>query len=126
MKLSTFLSIVAVMALLFGIGFVADPAEMLAPYGMPVDRHTAFMARFLGEELIAVGCILWLARKTTDPMARRAIVVAGVISDVIALVIALQAQLSGLVNALGWSTVVIYAVFTVAFMYYLFAAKDSD
>jgi hypothetical protein len=125
MKLSTFLSIVAVLALLFGIGLIAVPAETLAPYGIPVERYTAFMARFFGEELIAVGSILWLARKTTDPVARRALVVAGMISDLIAFVIALQAQLSGLVNTLGWSTVLLYALFTIVFACYLFAPDRS-
>ena len=83
MKLSAFLSIVAVVALVFGIGFAAVPVMTLAPYGIEASRETAFMTRFFGEELIAVGLILWLGRNSADLICQRALVLGGLISSII-------------------------------------------
>ena len=125
MKLSTFLSIVAVVAILFGFGFVAAPAEVLAQYGITADRNTVFMSRFFGGALINVGLIVWFARNIVDSLGRRSIVLAGLIGDVIGFFVALQGQMSGGVNALGWSTVLIYGLFAIGFAYFQFASKKS-
>ena len=125
MKLSTFLSIVGVVAILFGISFVAAPAEVLAQYGITADRSVAIMARFFGGALINIGLIAWFARFIVDAVGRRSIVLAGLIGDVIGFFVALQGQLNGDVNALGWSTVIIYGLFAVGFAYFQFAPKST-
>jgi|HubBroStandDraft_3_1064219.scaffolds.fasta_scaffold78733_2 hypothetical protein len=124
MKLSTFLSIVGVVAILFGIGFVAAPAEVLAQYGITADRSTAFMSRFFGGALINVGLIVWFARNIVDPLSRRSILLAGLIADVVGFFVALQGQMKGVANALGWSTVLIYGLFAIGFAYFQFAPKS--
>jgi hypothetical protein len=125
MKLSTFLAVVGVVAILFGIGFVAAPAEVLAQYGITADRYTAFMSRFFGGALINVGLIAWFARNIVDSLGRRSIVLAGLIGDVVGFFVALQGQMNGVANALGWSTVLIYASFAIGFAYFQFAPKSS-
>jgi hypothetical protein len=125
MKLSTFLSIVGVVAILFGIGFLAAPAEVLAQYGITADRTVVLMSRLFGGALINLGLLLWFARYIVDPVGRRSIVLAGLIGDVIGFFVALQAQMSGDVNALGWSTVIIYALFAIGFGCFQFAPKSN-
>jgi hypothetical protein len=125
MKLPTFLSIVAVVSILFGVGFVAAPAAVLAQYGIAPDPHTDFVARFFGAALIHVGLLVWLARHITDALGRGAIVLSGLVGMVIGFLIALNGQMNGLANALGWSTVVIYALFALGFAYFQFAPKSS-
>jgi hypothetical protein len=125
MKLSTFLSIVAVVAVLFGIAFVLAPVETLAPYGVVADRNTAIMGRFFGAALLTVGLIAWFARPITDSVGRRAILIGNLIGDVVGFIVALQGQLNGVTNALGWSTVVIYGVFALGFACFLFGARNS-
>jgi hypothetical protein len=125
MKLSTFLSIVGVVAILFGIGFVAAPAEVLTQYGITADRYTAFMSRFFGAALINVGLIAWFARNIVDSLGRRSIVLAGLIGDVVGFFVALHGQMNGVANALGWSTVLIYGLFAIGFAYFQFAPKSS-
>src|ERR1700690_4159075 len=99
MKLSTFLSIVGVVAILFGIGFVAAPAEVLAQYGITADGYTVFMSRFFGAALINVGLIVWFARNIVDSLARRSIVLASLIADIVGFLVALQGQMKGVANA---------------------------
>jgi hypothetical protein len=126
MKLSTLLSIVAVVSILFGIGFVVAPAALLAQYGTTdPDVHTIYMSRFFGSALIQVGILLWLARNIVDTLGRRAIVLSGLIGTAIGFLVSVQGQMNGLANALGWSTVVIYALFAIAFAYFQFGAKSS-
>jgi hypothetical protein len=125
MKLTTFLSIVGVVAIVFGIGFVAAPAEVLAQYGIAADRYTAFISRFFGVALINVGLVAWLARGIVDTLGRRSIVLAGLIGNVLGFLVALEGQINGLANALGWSTVLIYGLFAIGFAYFQFAPKSS-
>jgi hypothetical protein len=125
MKLSTFLSVVAVVAILFGIGFIAAPGAVLAQYGITADHYIALMARLFGTALINVGLILWLARNIVDPVGRRAIVLAGLIGDLLGFVVSLHAQMRGDVNALGWSTIIIYGLFALGFAYFQFAPKST-
>ena len=126
MKLSTFLSIVGIVSILFGIGFVAVPAEVLAQYGVPGDQYTIFMSRFFGGALVQIGMLVWLARNIVDSLGRRSIVLSGLIGMAIGFGVALCGQMSGVVNALGWSTVAIYALFAIGFAYFQFAAKGPS
>lgn len=123
MKLPALLSIVGVVAILFGIGFVAFPVEVLAQYGVTADRYTAFMSRLFGATLIQVGVLLWLARNIIDSLGRRAIVLSGLIAMAVAFVVSLYGMMNGIANALGWSTVVIYALFAIGFGYFQFGPK---
>jgi hypothetical protein len=125
MKLSTFLSIVGVVAILFGIGFVAAPADVLEQYGITADRYVVIMSRFFGGALINIGLIAWFARNIADALGRRSIVLAGLIGDLIGFFVALQGQMSGDINALGWSTVVIYGLFALGFAYFQFTSKSN-
>jgi hypothetical protein len=124
MKLPTLLSIVGVVAILFGIGFVAAPAEVLAHYGVTADRYTVFMSRLFGATLIQVGVLSWLARNIADSLGRRAIVLSGLIAMLIGFVVSLHGMMNAIANALGWSTVVIYALFTIGFGYFQFRPKS--
>ena len=122
MKLSTLLSIVAIVAILFGIAFLLIPGALLAQYGVIVaDPHVIIMSRFFGAALVNLGILLWLARNVVDSQARKAIVLSGLVGNLIGFLVALNGQMQGLTNALGWSTVLIYGFFAAGFAYFQFA-----
>ncbi len=120
MKLRTLFAINAVIAAVFGVSFVAAPARLLAQYGLTVDAGFALVAQLFGAALIGYAILTWLVRASGDSDARRAIVLALFISDGVAFVLALMAQLRGLVNSLGWSTVAIYLLLALGFGYFQF------
>ena len=62
-----------------------------------------------------MGVLLYVAHTTSDRMALRAMVVAGLVGSLAGLAVALFAQLTHVVNSLGWSTVVLYALFTAGY-----------
>jgi hypothetical protein len=65
--------------------------------------------------------LAWFARNTPDSETRRAIVLAMLVEHALGLIVALWGQLSGVVNALGWSTVGIYLLLTAGYGYFLLA-----
>lgn len=125
MKLRNLFAVNAVIAGLFGLAFVFAPAQLLAQYGLAVDSAFALVAQLFGAALIGYAILTWLCRKAGDSDARRAIVLALFISDGVAFILALMAQLKGLVNPLGWSTVAIYLLLAIGFAYFHFA-KPSE
>jgi len=125
MKLGNLFAVNAVIAGLFGLAFVFAPARLLAQYGLAVDAGFALVAQLFGAALIGYAILTWQARTAADSDARRAIVLALFISDAVAFVLALMAQLKGLVNSLGWSTVAIYLLLAIGFAYFQFA-KTSE
>jgi hypothetical protein len=108
MRFSTLLTIAGTLAILFALAFLLAPAPTLAQYGAPPDPAAVLMSRYFGVALLHLGVLLWLARQVDDLLARRAIAIAGVVGSLVGLLVALSAVLGHLVNALGWSTVVIY------------------
>jgi hypothetical protein len=123
MRLSRFLLINSIVALVFGLGFVLGPAPLLSQYGVQTDAAGIVMSRFFGAALIQLGVLLYIAQATGDKVALRAMVVAGLVGSLAGLAVALSAQLTHVVNSLGWSTVVLYALFLAG--YAMFAMRPA-
>jgi hypothetical protein len=123
MTIRTFFAILAVLSVLFGIGFVLAPAQVLANYGIEHSPALALLGRLFGGALLTLGIILWLARDFRDDAAIRTVLVAVLIGDALNLVVATMGTLSGVVNALGWSTVLIYLFGAAGSGYFLMARK---
>ena len=125
MRLSTFLLIAGLLALAFGVCFCLAPAAALAPYGATTDPVGLLMTRFFGVALVEFGLVLVLVRNVAEPAARRAIVLGGLVGSGLGLIVALQAQLGGLVNALGWSSVAIYALLLLGYGSFVFGRGQA-
>ena len=119
MTLKNFFTLFAVLAALFGIGFVAAPNDVLAMYGIPASVHTALIARLFGGTLLSIAIIQWLARTLRDEAAVTALLMGLGVSHVVNLLIAIAGTLAGTINALGWSTVLIYAIGAAGCGYFL-------
>ena len=119
MTIRTFFTILAVLSFLFGVGFVLALDQVLANYGIEHSPALALLGRLFGGALLALGVILWLARDLLDEAAIRAVLIGGLVGDVVNLVAAAMGTLSGAQNALGWSTVLIYLFAAVGSGYFL-------
>jgi hypothetical protein len=120
MTLKLLFTVNAVVGALFGLGFFLVPASVLAPYGITADAVATVLGRLLGAAYLGYAAVSWLMRDAPDSPARRAIVLAFVISYAAGLVAAVLGQLGGAVNALGWSTVAIFALYTLGYGYFQF------
>lgn len=120
MKLSTLLTINAVVAGVFGVAFVLVPGQVFSLYGAQGSDALTYMGRLFGAAILGYAVLSWFARDVAESEARRAIVLALFIGYVAGFVLSLIGQLGGVVNALGWSTVAIYLLFTIGFGYFQF------
>ena len=125
MKLNTFMAIVAVVAGLFGLGFVVIPEQVLSFYGAAPDAGANYMAQLLGASLLGFAVILWLCKDAKDSPVRQAILLGLIVADGVGFVVALIVQLGGGINALGWSTVLIYLLFALGFGYFRFTKPTA-
>ena len=124
MKFKTIFIIHAIVPLAYGICFELVPQLMLSIYGVTQGPGEILMGRYFGVALIGIGLVFWLARDVTDGKARRAIVLALLISNIIGVIVSVQGTLSGVMSAVGWSAVGIYVLMGLG-VAYLFMRPGS-
>ena len=125
MKLNALMVVNAIVAGLFGIGFLVVPAQLLSQYGITTDAQFEMVGQLFGAALIGFAVLTWAARNATDSDARRAILLGIFVCNAIGFVVALIGQLGGVVNTLGWSTVAIYLMLALGFGYFRFAKQAA-
>ena len=126
MTIKTYFAIFAVLSVLFGIGFVLAQGPVLSNYGVENSPALALMSRLFGGTLLAIAVILWSAREFHDEGAVRAVLVGIGLADAVNCVVAFLATSSGTINALGWTTVLIYLCGAVGAAYFLTAGKPQQ
>jgi len=119
MKLGTFFAITGLIGVLFGLQFLLVPGFALKQYAIPTDPHSLMQARYFGATLLPYGLLVWLARRTRDDGALRAILQANVVAYSLGCVISGWAAVTGLQNQMAWSSVVIYGLFLLGSLYFL-------
>ena len=126
MKLSTLFTINAIVAFLFGLTFVLVPGTAISFYGITLSLGGTIVAQLYGASLLGYAVLTWSARNAGESEARNAIVLAMFLSETIGFIVALLGQLSGAVNSLGWSTVLIYLVLALGFGYIQFMKPSTS
>jgi hypothetical protein len=125
MKLNTMMVINAIVAAIFGIAFVLVPGQVVSIYGVEETAALKYIGQLFGAALFGFAVLTWSARNASDSEARGAIVLALFVSDGIGFVVALIGQLGNVVNAVGWSSVVIYLLLALGFGYFQFMKPAS-
>jgi hypothetical protein len=120
MNRSTFMTIAAIAAFLFGLAFIAAPAQTASMYGRTIDLAGQFIGRYLGSAFLGVAVLTWYARNTQDNETLGAILLGNFVLCLTGFFVALFDVFAGEGNALVWSTVVIYLLLGVGFGYFRF------
>lgn len=114
MKYGTVCGIGIVVSALFGLAFLVAPVPVLSLYGIAgLGPGHVVVARLFGIEFLLFGGGMLAARHAPQNLVRGG-ATALAIACVVGAVVAAQGTLAGATNALGWSTVVIYAFFAFA------------
>lgn len=113
MTFRSLLSIKAVVCLVFGLFLLLAPRLLFSILGSTLSDGGAFTAREYGAALIGALFLTWFARNVKAPDARGAILLYLFVYDLIGVIITASVSLSGVLNLLGWSIVVVYLFFTV-------------
>jgi hypothetical protein len=126
MNAKQYLTITAVLAVIYGIGFLVIPGRLLILYGTPdPDPHIVLTAQYFGVALLSLGLIVWFVRNCADNATIRGVLIASVIGDVVGLLLTLWGIMQGTLNASGWSTVVIYGLLAIGALYLLLLASPE-
>ncbi len=125
MKLGTFLTIAAVIAIGFGVSFAVAPARMLTLYGIHAYPGTVILARFFGATLFSLGLVVFSLRNVLDPARHIGFVRASLLGTFVGLLVAVHGQRTGAVNALGWSSVAIYALLSIGYAYFALGKSQT-
>jgi len=125
MKISYVFWLNTIVALIFGLAFVLVPGPTTDLYDVNLGDGGMFIGRLFGAALLAFCALTWLVKDAGMSDERQAILLALFIGDAVGFVASLIAQVSGVANGLGWSTVAIYLILAVAFGYYRFMAGEA-
>jgi hypothetical protein len=123
MTFRTLLIIKAAVCLVFGLGLLLAPASLFGLLGASLGGPGLFPAREYGAAMIGTLLLAWFAKNVQARDARGAILLDLLVYDGIGVLITLAVVLTGVLNALGWGIVVVYAFFTAGSGYLL--AKEK-
>ena len=116
MSLKTVFLLSAIVSGFFALVTLLIPSTMLSWYGTgPISDTTVFMTRFFGTGLLVIALISFYLKDAELTKEVKSVVLALIISDAVAFIVALWAQITNIFNTLGWLTVIIYLFFTIAF-----------
>jgi hypothetical protein len=119
MNFKNLMVIKALVCLTFGILMLAIPYQLLSIFGATLSDGGMFTAREYGASLFGNLFLCWFAKNAAESDARRAIILALFVYDLIAFIMTVITVISGVLNPLGWSIVFIYLFFTLGFGYFL-------
>lgn len=121
MSKRTILTTKATVAFFFGLVQILAPARIMAATGITADEALAVEARYVGVCVLGIGLICWFARSAEDSEFRRRVIQSLLVIDALGLVLAVLAQLGGVLNVAGWAVVAMWLVVTIGMAYCHFA-----
>jgi hypothetical protein len=119
MNFKNLMVIKALVCLAFGILLLAIPDRLLSIFGATLSDGGMFTAREYGASLFGNLFLCWFAKNAAESDARRAIILALFVYDLIAFIMTAITVISAVLNPLGWSIAFIYLFFTLGFGYFL-------
>ena len=120
MKLKTLFLANAVIILPSGLSFLIAPAYFMSFSGITLSSGGEYLVQLLGIAYIAISILCWMVKDAENSTALRAIVATSFFHSAVGSVVAVYAQVTGIVNSSGWVTVVLYVGLAVGYGYFLF------
>jgi hypothetical protein len=124
--MNTLFLVYLIVEAIFGIGFLFVPGLVMDPMGVTLDETSTTLARMFGSLLISIPVLVYFARKSSNTEFKTGVLSCGFIYLLASTVILLIAQINGLMNAMGWSIVILHLVFMSWFGYYLLKPGKMD
>jgi hypothetical protein len=119
MSFKNLMVIKALVCLAFGIPLLAIPDKLFSIFGATLNDGGMFTAREYGAALFGNLFLCWFAKNAAASDARRAIILALFVYDLIGFIVTTITVIAGVLNPLGWLIVFVYLFFTLGFVYFL-------
>jgi hypothetical protein len=120
MKLNTLMILTAIVAFIFGLGFILAPLQSMSLYGNTLEGAGIFIARYFGAALLGYAFLAWFTRNT----ASKGLMAGFFAAMVLGFAVALYDAIAGTHNGLVWLNVVIYLLLAIGFGYFSFIKKE--
>jgi hypothetical protein len=124
MRLNILFIITGILGLFFGLLLVAVPGPFYAFYGGELADFGKNAAQLQGAAYLGYCLLLFFVVKAKDLKARQAIVIGLLVHFIIGFVVSLKWQLAGVGNAWGWSTVAIFGLLSLGYLYFLIRGTE--
>lgn len=124
MSVKTFLAIMSVLGLLFGIAYLLIPARMGVIYGVAASPAVEMVSRFFGVALLAWAMIAWFAKDFHDESDLRHVIAPSAFAFTAGAVVSAMGTLSGVMNAMGWTSAAIFAFGAIGSFYFMMAGMQ--
>jgi len=118
--MKTLFTITLIVELIFALGFIAVPGTLFGTFGVTPDAFGISLARLFGSALLAFVVLLYYARAKLNPDLNKAVVRSMFTYWLVSSVLMIMAQLAGIFNAMGWSTIVLHIGFLIWYGTYAF------
>lgn len=109
----------ALVALVFGIGYLIVPARFLGFFGTETTVPVQIVSRFFGSAMFALGLVLWFAKDITDAGVQTRFGYALLVSTVIGLILAIYGS-TLVIRENSWVPIVLYALFGLGYAFMIF------
>jgi len=119
MSTKFYLTISAIVTILFALGFLLIPETMIVLFGSLVEPHVVMTLRFWGGTALGMGIIFWFARDLRDWDAVRGVLIGHAVALVVISPVVIWATLQGFLNRLAWGVVVLNLVWLFGALYCL-------
>ena len=126
MKLKTLFIINVFIAGGFGLAWVFIPLTAISLYEVNLNPGGVIFGQLFGAALLGYAVLAWFGRNVGESEASKGILLALFVNDTVGFVVALLAQLSGVINWLGWSTVIIYLLLALGYGYFIFFKPSAS
>ena len=120
MKLSTFLTINAIMFVPFGIGMLLLPKFIFPLIGVELDADGLLMASTVGSMLFSFGLICWVAKKETpNTLGMKAMLMGNLAFHSIDSFLTGKGAFLEVMNGMGYVFSLMHLLFALGFLYFL-------
>ncbi len=113
----------AVVAVVFGLGFMIVPDRVLPLFGTTETYvSTIFAARFFGFSTFAFGLVLWFAKDITEPSAQKGSGIAMLVISLVGFALSIlgTTEISKVIRANSWVPLTLFALSALGYAFMVF------
>ena len=110
MESRIYLTIAAVVAILYALAFLLIPVQASLFFSSFAEPRAVLYLRFCGAAVLAWGLVVWFARDFRDWEAVRGVLIASVVGLAVNILITVWATMEGWLNANAWGSTVVLAL----------------
>jgi hypothetical protein len=122
MDTKLYLTIAAIVAILYALGFLLIPATLALFFSGVLEPHATLNMRFGGAADLVWGLILWFARDW-DLEAVRGVLISSAVGLAIIIAVNVRGTVQGLLNANAWGTTPVLVLLLLGALYFLFSGS---